>query len=158
MSELKRPDPMNPEGFCQLVVEEMTKQDITFPMTEIGRYLGIAPATLKLIFDQTFPGKPKNKKKPAGPKFIQGRVESVVSVCTKLGLDVSACLEACGLPNNMRVIERRRQQIAKKSRPLDGLDKLELEMLLTQVDIFGPLPWELTIELVKRFRANKKEE
>ncbi len=152
MSDLFKPSEATPEALGRLVLERALIKWGTCNVVAIAKQICISPTTMSGILAGRFPGEPSKNTAQAHRKFKDGRLATLTKVCDALELDLDACIAACGLERDDRVI-----LIAKNSTAQGHfvLVRADLEMLLEIVDRTGSLPINVVVHLVKLLRDHK---
>jgi len=147
---------MTPESFAELLIQainERTYPSGIGPSKQAARESKVSPASISRMCKGEFPIPPaSNETKARRDKKVYGAVFSLTRVCDTFGFDLDACLEACGLPNLRAAVTRSR---ATRDEML--LQEDDLQMLLKQARIIGPISLELVPTLIANYRRNKGE-
>jgi hypothetical protein len=159
-SSLLKPAEMTPAGVAKLIERGLAREEYQSgagPQKALAQHARVAPQLISDILHGRFPGEPKKTKgyrrsRPVNiRKHIAGRTQALTRLCDTLGLDLDACIEACGLlPKDEAAITRAR---GNGPTPLQ-YGKDDFEMLAKQVDLLGPISHHLIPTLVAAYRRN----
>ena len=147
---MKKPAEMTPEGFAQLVRDSIAlyADGATGAQRNAARAAKVSPDVFGDIFHGRFPKKiPEAASDVHKQKVISGAVFSLTRICDAFHLDLDSCLQALGLPRDEAAIVT-----SRKRRNVSTLYKIDIELLAKQIELMGPLPLHLALELVRQFQ------
>jgi len=111
----------------------------------------VSPSAIGLMCRGEFPRALANDEPHTKEKRDRGALFSLTRVCDTFGFDLQSCIEIFELPNLPEVIASSRQQVEHPT----ILNADDLTMLQKQVEMLGPLPVDLVVQLVEQFRSKK---
>ncbi len=132
------------EDFCEDAMRALSEKGYR-TVLEFACSAHVAKTTATLLANRTYPG-----VRGKTGKWEFGRIASTTRICDILGLDLEAALVACGLPWVEHIIASAR--LGSKALILNRSD---LEMLLQQEELIGPVPYTLVPQLVNMFRQKR---
>lgn len=136
---MKSPKQNTPGSFCELVVDEVAKHSATTNQ-EIAKMFRISPSNWMLVRDKKLPDFAS-----VPPRKRHGWTRSITRICDVLSLDLSACLTACRIEKNDRVIEQGRN-LGKEQQ----ITKEDLEALLEIAQRTGrPVPLSFAMDYLR---------
>lgn len=151
---MKKPAENTIEGFAALIKQEMADRNLP-TIKDAATLLHTSPTTLGEICNGQL-GAPTTDTPHARKKFNAGRIQSITRICDGFGFDLDACLTACGLPKDDRVIAGvRAESRTESSERRVGIE--ELELLGKAVELFGPLRVEDIGSVLKLFKEGRYE-
>ena len=115
---MHKPTEATPAALGKLIEERLNSEMLSEPHSTRARLIGISPTTLNDLRH----GKVKTTN--ISSKRRLGLTESIVRVCSRLDLDVPACLAACGLPVDARPIARAAMSGTMRQVEVEDLEKL----------------------------------
>jgi hypothetical protein len=147
---MKRPEEMTQQAFCKLVVSECEARGWT--KASAAAHCGVSTQAMVDIGQNKFPGECVGNK-----ALERGRKTTIMSICEALGLDMEACLRACGLdPNQLparKLLKHAHVTIAQYL----TLDLEDVAVLKKSIELLGPLPLTTALELLSLARAKREK-
>ena len=147
---LKKPAENTVESFCELVATEVSAREWR-NIRAAAIAIRIAPKSLYEIVLRRNIGKPSSTTRFALEKWQSGRIFVISAICETLGLDLSSCLKACGLPADNAFVQ---QQVKPRTNKFTiGLE--DLDGLKKAIELFGPIAQEDLSRILAMLRQSK---
>jgi|GEM_PF-1985888 len=147
---MKRPEEMTQQAFCELVVTECEARGWT--KASAAAHCHIQTQSMIDIGRGEFPGDCTNNQRRK-----RARKQSIMRICKTLGLEIEACLLACGLEQGQLPMRELLQRTPITVAPSTVICLEDLEVLKQSIELFVPLPTNTALELLSLARAKRAE-